>query len=512
MKMRGLSALPLNNHIVDGILTFCPKFASLEATILVSKAFYRVFQTHPKSIAWAVAYNVVGPAFPQALRVVRFPYPDTDGTLLDLTACPEDRIASILNKDRTSKTSVLSMAESYRFMVYSKIFPGDVYRAAERVREQRSAVLGEYPTDELLELHIVVLFLRGIVKDASGEAPQHYPDFLLAAGPAGALRAYAHRSGNILEDVLPPALLYEDEYNVGERLYAGYFARALDRVWTARGVPPLNEDAVLHTAILDKFHGEKDICSRCATPGGLKLLTEANWTRHALYPDQLLKGHLVDNLALRIPFLSHPAIARINPGSFGGVAIGNQVGGVFVRFQPGPLVGWGEDESGDETEVHYERPDVVDAARVMDRFITRLFADEIRDTRAREVRAAGLVSMNTSIPTTTSGSVPVSGTHEALSNCVRGASPCQECLRRFIVEHADEDFSTWERGDSYCKACLGRLIYEHVWVWFRRERVAAGWVPPEDCWYGYDCRTQMTNARHAETKNHLCVPTKGSVS
>ncbi|KAJ7143936.1 hypothetical protein C8R44DRAFT_846044 [Mycena epipterygia] len=515
--MRGLNALPLDDDILDRILTFCPTFASLEATMLVSKAFYRVFQTHPKSIAWAVAYNVVGPAFPQALRVIRFPYPDPDGTSLDPAACPENRIASmitpqekaqleknsrvparlediysLMNKDRTSKTSVLSMAESYlfrravyRFMLYSKIFPGDVYseleeieklsaQDLERVRGRRAAVLAEYPTDELVELHIVVLFLRGVVENACGTPTHYYADFLLAAGPAGVLRAYFHRSFTILEDVLPSALLYEDHDNVVDRLYAGYFAHALNSVWTARGVLPPNEDAAMNTVILDSVHGESDTCSRCPAPGGVNLLTEANWTRLVLDPDQLLKGHLVDNLVLRIPFLSHPAIARIRPESFGGVLVGNHVGGVHVQFQPGPLVGWGEDESGGEAD--YEDPAVVAAARVMDRFITRLFADEIRDVRAREMRAAGLVSTSTSIPTTTSGAALALGTYE--------------------------DFSTWTQGDSYCEACLRRFIVEHVWVWFRKERIAAGWIPPEDCWYGYDCRTQMTSARHAETKNH----------
>jgi hypothetical protein len=46
--MRALSALPLDDDIMDRILTFCPTFTTLRSMILVSKAFYAVFQTHPK--------------------------------------------------------------------------------------------------------------------------------------------------------------------------------------------------------------------------------------------------------------------------------------------------------------------------------------------------------------------------------------------------------------------------------------------------------------------------------
>jgi hypothetical protein len=46
--MRALIASPLNDDIVYLIMTFCPTFASLLDMMLVSKAFYRVYQTHPK--------------------------------------------------------------------------------------------------------------------------------------------------------------------------------------------------------------------------------------------------------------------------------------------------------------------------------------------------------------------------------------------------------------------------------------------------------------------------------
>ncbi|THU76447.1 hypothetical protein K435DRAFT_879208, partial [Dendrothele bispora CBS 962.96] len=66
------NSLPLSNDIIDRILTFLPSFSTLQSAILTSKSFYEVFQARPKSTIRAVSFNVVGPALPQALRVLRY--------------------------------------------------------------------------------------------------------------------------------------------------------------------------------------------------------------------------------------------------------------------------------------------------------------------------------------------------------------------------------------------------------------------------------------------------------
>lgn len=53
------------------ILTSVADFPTLLSIILTSKAFHSVFETHPNSIIRDVAYNEVGSALPQALRLVR---------------------------------------------------------------------------------------------------------------------------------------------------------------------------------------------------------------------------------------------------------------------------------------------------------------------------------------------------------------------------------------------------------------------------------------------------------
>jgi len=70
--MRNLNGLPLDDDVIDRILQFLPSFSTLYSAILTSKSFYQVYKAHPRSIIRAVAYNVIGPALPQALRAIRY--------------------------------------------------------------------------------------------------------------------------------------------------------------------------------------------------------------------------------------------------------------------------------------------------------------------------------------------------------------------------------------------------------------------------------------------------------
>ncbi|KAJ7161544.1 hypothetical protein C8R46DRAFT_350922 [Mycena filopes] len=149
MKMRALSALPLDDDIVDRIMTFCPTFTALQSTILVSKAFYNVFQTHPKSITRAVAYNIVGPALPQALRLVRYDMPDddedadlSDGIHLSKAAdLTPDEVAEKCPEDHAP--SVITAAEKSLLQAHSRVVDEleDIYSSTQKDRTSRTSVL-----------------------------------------------------------------------------------------------------------------------------------------------------------------------------------------------------------------------------------------------------------------------------------------------------------------------------------------------------------------------------------
>ncbi|KAJ7450515.1 hypothetical protein B0H11DRAFT_2077294 [Mycena galericulata] len=443
LRMHGLSdlslyilmpahpALPLDDDL-DRILTFCGSFGTLKASILVSKAFYRVFRSHPKSIIRAVAYNIVGPSLPQALRVVRYPYhlyDSPEGNLAAMAAeCPEDQdigtltaeekeklqensrvveelegIYSVRNKDRKSKTSLLAWRESWRFrramyrmMLFSKLFSEeDMYGGADihnfgdgvirKVRLQRTAVLDKYSTAELHELYSVVKFMRSIVPSSSTRPSEASVDSLLAIGPTVILRSFQ------LHDSLKGDPI---------EIFVGYFSLALGNIWTARKITPPSDNEPMSTWILDEVNGTDDTCSQCAAPGGINLYTEANWSLFPTPIPDLLQGNLRRNWAVQDRDFFTATDYFFNPGA-------------------------------------------------LDPLISKLFT------------------------------------------WARGKG----------------EFDGWTPEDSYCFDCLTYFLEENLWRWFLEQRITTGWVPPKNCKYGLYCEIQG-DQRHAETRNHLCVPTK----
>ncbi|KAJ7803014.1 hypothetical protein B0H14DRAFT_2890020, partial [Mycena olivaceomarginata] len=212
---------------------------------------------HPKSITYAIAYNIVGPALPQALRLLRYPYPkDKAGTSIDpiilATNCPEEHdtaslitakekillqldselvealenLYSSLFKDRNSQTSVLNWEESHRFR-----------RSMYRIMLQRTAVLDTYPLDEILEIYSSVHFLRGMIEKLmvnelmQTEHEDLYLEILLSAGPDGVWEAWEASDYNVLAQYLG----FGDDMLVADnKLFSGYFLHAFKGVWANR--------------------------------------------------------------------------------------------------------------------------------------------------------------------------------------------------------------------------------------------------------------------------------------
>ncbi|KAJ7234356.1 hypothetical protein B0H12DRAFT_1076358 [Mycena haematopus] len=366
--------VPLPDDIVGRIMTFCSTFDTLQATVLVSKAFYRVFQTHPKasgicstSITTAVAYNIVGPALPQAWRVIRYPYdeydeysntPDGNSSVI-AAACPEnphplivpgdeqallengrvvaalEDIYSLRNKDNKSRASVLTLEESWRFrramyriMLYCKLFPCDRYDTDEmldmdaelvgKIRMQRTAVLSEYPTDELRELWSAVTFLVSTLESVD-VYDERVLDPLLSTGPSGVLRAWKAHSPDVLEDDIDVDFLL---MMTGELiLFEGYFSLPLENICSERRIAPPKADEPESKWILGEVTSVPDFCSRCGCGHAVELYNETNWDRLPVPLEHCLKDYLEHNQTLLEPF--HTAIPYREDSDALGLFIGD---------------------------------------------------------------------------------------------------------------------------------------------------------------------------------------------
>jgi hypothetical protein len=87
-----------------------------------------------------------------------------------------------------------------------------------------------------------------------------------------------------------------------------------------------------------------------------------------------------------------------------------------------------------------------------------------------------------------------------------------------IYDMKTSEFAAWKKDESLCSACLDKLIGAHLHLWLFKRKVQGpspictrrrsadgssvdGWTPTQNCWYGYNCNTQVHKRHHAEAKN-----------
>ncbi|KAL0571536.1 hypothetical protein V5O48_010427 [Marasmius crinis-equi] len=307
--MKGLSGLPLDDDIVDRILMFSPDFATLKNLILTSKAFHNVFRLHPKSILRAVAYNVLGPALPQALRYVRYRN-DADEAATESSFDPDEtgeyapikaeetgeliqsanmvkemeKLFSLWYKNFKRKGSVLSFMESlrfqramYRILLYHRIFDGqkyldehdsdaedtDIMEKLTKARQGRKKFLDVFSDEHLIQIDSVSRFLVEITRTFSDDATNDdLVDMALSAGPHIIYECYESAS----EDALMSYIDDWSDINDSEELnplISGYLSWPLTKLYEERKIKHPSSELLHWKAILDTEESQNETCARC---------------------------------------------------------------------------------------------------------------------------------------------------------------------------------------------------------------------------------------------------------
>lgn len=438
----------LNADLVECILRSLPDFQCLVSTILTSKTIYNVFQQHPRSVVRSVAYNLVGPALPQALRFVRcqnaqlyskpvaellgeddiqenpvFSSEDIRSLVAISTSVQElESLFSWRMKDRRFKTSQLSLVEStrfqkamYRLSLFSAVYGHNAYESAidpdsdqdeiesvlQKAFSLRKGFFRSLSTPELRDIQKIETFLRRIIARAEGfdftmtVSASYSPEstFVLYCAPHSVIDVYKGGLECIPEwdlDVAEENFFFDD-----------FIVGPLTSVLGDRKEPPhlpVNQKQ----PIIDEIVGEHDRCLQCQsdTAKGLDLWGPSNWSylwdKQSLHSiTQLLKGRLSANLADNVRFLT---VLRETPAE-------ELVGGLFDYKTPAYL--------------------------------------------------------------------------------------------------------TWKKADWLCSQCLEKFMRDHLHIWYLGQKVKRGHLIPDNCWYGYNCRTQTHRLAHAQKLNHWCEPTKG---
>ncbi|KAF7290385.1 F-box domain-containing protein [Mycena chlorophos] len=238
-------------------------------------------------------------------------------------------VYSLTTKNRMSKTSLLTPLESsrfqaaaYRVALFCDIFDtrhagwedvwldyDDIVTMPDvrRIREQRTAVMNVYPTDGLQAMHSLVCFMAKVLDRIATEETtpsiRSELDLFLSCGPLSVLDSWTERSIDPPRDQISEILVGYDPVE----LFLGYLELPMHKIAETRNVPwpPVSTeslpDAAAVEGILDEVVGAEDTCSQCSAPGGLRLLTEANWDRLDLVPRDLLRGKLPLNAAITGP-------------------------------------------------------------------------------------------------------------------------------------------------------------------------------------------------------------------
>ncbi|KAF5343246.1 hypothetical protein D9758_013412 [Tetrapyrgos nigripes] len=203
-SLPNMNSLPLDDDVLDRILTFSPSFETLSSVILTSKVFYNVFSQRSKSIVRAVAHNVVGPALPQALRVIRYQLPGTDDQYkvyddlpgpesdeaLEVPITPAEahglaenasvvafleNLYSLRHKDIRFRTSQLTSTESHRFCravyriaLYHRVFSKARY-SSPSLRQRAPRIIELDPEDEDTVVKTLNAAKESFVSDFSTE-------------------------------------------------------------------------------------------------------------------------------------------------------------------------------------------------------------------------------------------------------------------------------------------------------------------------------------------------------
>ncbi|KAF9257939.1 hypothetical protein L218DRAFT_1080639 [Marasmius fiardii PR-910] len=332
--MKGLNGLPLDDDIIDRILMFSPNFVALKNIILTAKAFHNVYKLHPKSIIRAVAYNVVGPALPQALRAIRYSAPgqnadaeDQPEEALDMETgengliLPHEIVQlignarqfkvleeffSLRHKDRRYKApSQLTFTESWRFqraiyriMLYSRVFYGakyiemvedfdededgenhDLVDRLAKERNKRKKLLDAYSDEELLQINSVSRFLKEVFTWAGNQDTFNLGlvgDAALSVGPSIIYDCFISKSSGPVGEAFD-YWDFEDDGNNVSPFISGYLSYPITKLFEQRKLKPPPEDSSHWKSILDSIEGEADACARCNVVLEAGVVRGADW-------------------------------------------------------------------------------------------------------------------------------------------------------------------------------------------------------------------------------------------
>ncbi|KAK7468928.1 hypothetical protein VKT23_003423 [Stygiomarasmius scandens] len=472
-KMRGSNGLLLNDDIVDHILMFCPSFSTLHSAMLTSKSFYKVYKAHPQSLLNAVAQNLAGPAYPEALKVVRFRVSNyaefrskefrvddflirnggkgsksenenlttDEARLVTENAKVVNRLEDLFSfrhKDRKFQTSRLTPTESYRFR-----------RAMYRVMLFcRVFYFGLVP------------FLDWLGLDEEGRL-DFDPDEV---------------DPEVISRILLARRVFLKQFDSEDlvQIYAVYrFLLELVR-WVDLG----NNSVTLDYPDYVIYYGPEKVLE-CVDGYTLNVFDdsddECEYAGDADIPKAMVENYL--SLPIYEILRERGKIAPSDSSSVWSSILDLVEGEHDVCDQCKTVTGF--DLLGPSTYDFLSRSSGIIAPKHLLNFLK--------------------------------GNLMYSPVEVDFFNAQMDVdgSPYARIVRAIFEDGIRRPgFEDWKQEDQLCEKCMEKLLREHLYLWLLSIKKKSGELISEDCCYGYDCQTMMQKLSHAQKFNHLCIPTK----
>ncbi|GLB38536.1 hypothetical protein LshimejAT787_0504010 [Lyophyllum shimeji] len=446
--MRGLNSLPLDDDVIDRILIFLPDYRTLRATILSSKAFYGVFQNHPHSILRAVSYNVTGPALPQALRVIRYSAPEPDApTDPSMTPSPRpwresDPVSPIRDEEcrqLQQNAAVVCALE-------------DLFSSRHKDRTSQVSVLNSM---ESWRFHRAVYRAMLITKAFPIEG---YPE-------------------ELLDDEPDPDALQKERLKRKQLLmeFSSHELREL------RSVTLFLMEVTTWAAVAG--------CSDYP-------LLESEDVVLALGPARILtayRGRTLDPMADELTaVLADDVVPAILEGY-----ISEPLNAIWEGRKEKPPPGDAEHWKSILDSISGEGYSCQRCNNV-------LGFDLWNETNWEYLRGVSNHLVPELLPMLAKGNLHRNRlVVQALSAEFRDLDFTYTKFLDEIHQIRTPEYSSWNKEDWLCAPCVTDIIRTHLHLWLLGRKREAGEQNSEDCWYGYNCNTQVHKVSHATRLNHL---------
>ncbi|KAJ7450359.1 hypothetical protein FB451DRAFT_1146309 [Mycena latifolia] len=470
MRIRG-STLP--HDILGHFLRASPTFDTLHAAVGVCKTWHGVFAAHPKSVVLSVAQNIVGPALPQAVRFLRYPYPEKRE---NEWGTPEDEDEEAAEDESVTEEDTEDEDDS----------------AAKRKPQNTKAT--KAPAKKLAE-----------TDDIGDLTPEERARLQKNAGVV-----------NQLEDIF--SLRHKDRTSKTSQLTAlesRRFARAMYRVmlYCELFYLPLNLDDIDsledEPEELEKIQkARRALLNEYPTPELLEIRAAVAFL-HELIEEVLDDGDF-DRLK-DICISTGPAVIL--------QAYLTKATDVFEEAHEPEVMTSGEDNAlfgaffSTPMEAIWTDRAVVPPESEWDAILDEVCGQSDACAQCGVVAGLKLWSetnwqnlINVDFCALLKGNLSKNDVETALLVDLFMSTCDSALVVSEIFEMRTPEFTAWKKADALCSACLDKLVSAHLHLWLYKRKVQDGWKAPQNCWYGYNCNTQIHKRNHAKEKNHLCAP------